>query len=206
MSYTPEDAAWDEALENISQELYPEHKEQAIEEFTNERLQSYYLSNPEILVPAVRMYHMADNLKKSYPSASLVFSTTAIELFLKAALLKPVVYGLVHIEPLAEIVMEVALRQSSFDRYKKLLSPLFKELTGIDISNIKRTEFSDELLKEVKEIQTKRNTIIHQGAEVSDEDAKHALDVAHGVFFYIVLEMLNVIGLKINDDSKVVRA
>ena len=38
MSYGPEDAAWDEAYENMSRELYPEHKEQAIAEFTRERL------------------------------------------------------------------------------------------------------------------------------------------------------------------------
>jgi hypothetical protein len=48
MSYIPEDAAWDEAYENISRELYPEHKEQAISEFTAERLRSYYTMHPDL--------------------------------------------------------------------------------------------------------------------------------------------------------------
>jgi len=56
MSYTEEDAKWDEFWDQMSRELYPEHKEQAIEEFTTERLQSFYLKNPDILAPGIRMY------------------------------------------------------------------------------------------------------------------------------------------------------
>ena len=56
MSYTPEDAAWDDAYESMSQELYPEHKEQAIAEFTHERLRSYYIAHPEILIPAIQTF------------------------------------------------------------------------------------------------------------------------------------------------------
>ena len=59
MSYTMEDAerdaAWDQMWDQMSVELYPEHKEQAIEEFTTERLQSFYLRNPDILAPGTPM-------------------------------------------------------------------------------------------------------------------------------------------------------
>jgi hypothetical protein len=53
MSYDEMDAARDEFYEQISRELYPEHKEQAIEEFTSERLRSYYQRNPDVMRPAV---------------------------------------------------------------------------------------------------------------------------------------------------------
>ena len=43
MSYDESDAAWDEFYDRMSEELYPDHKDQAITEFTEERLQSYYL-------------------------------------------------------------------------------------------------------------------------------------------------------------------
>jgi hypothetical protein len=38
MSYDEHDARWDEFWDQVSKELYPEHKEQAIDEFTTERL------------------------------------------------------------------------------------------------------------------------------------------------------------------------
>ena len=109
MSYHDDDYKWDEAWEQISKDLYPEHKEQAIEEFTRGRLQSFYLKNPDILTPGIRMFVEARELQGQHPSASFVFATSAIELFLKGALLKPVIYGLVHNESLAEIIVETAL-------------------------------------------------------------------------------------------------
>jgi len=39
MSMTPSDAAWEEFYDKMSEELYQEHKDQAINEFTEERLQ-----------------------------------------------------------------------------------------------------------------------------------------------------------------------
>jgi len=53
MSYDEHDAAMDEFYDQISAELYPEHKEQAIEEFTEKKLKSYYLQNPDVMRPAV---------------------------------------------------------------------------------------------------------------------------------------------------------
>ena len=46
MSYDPSDAARDDFFESIAQELYPEHKAQAISEFTAERRRSFYVANP----------------------------------------------------------------------------------------------------------------------------------------------------------------
>ena len=41
MSMTPDEAAYEEYMDK----LYEEHREVAIEEFTGERLQSYYIDN-----------------------------------------------------------------------------------------------------------------------------------------------------------------
>jgi hypothetical protein len=195
MSYTEEDARWDEIWDQMSKELYPEHKEQAIDEFIKERLQSFYLKNPNILSPGIRMYQQARELESNHPSASFVFATSAIELFLKAALLKPVVYGLVHNEPLAEIIVETALSQTGFERYKELLSRLFRELVRINVETLKSFESNDYLLKEASDVQKTRNKIIHQGILVSDNDAKFAINVAYGVLHHIVNPMLLAIGL-----------
>ena len=195
MSYTEEDARWDEFWEQTSKKLYPEHKEQAIEEFTSERLQSFYLKNPDILAPGLRMYIEARELKENHPSASYVFATSAIELFLKSSLLKPVVYGLVNNEALAEIIVETALGSPGFERYKKLLSGLFSELIGIDITKVKSIGSDKFLLLEASEVQAKRNKIIHQGIVVDNNDANFAINVAYGVLHNIVNPMLLGIGL-----------
>jgi len=199
MSYTEQDARWDEAWDKIFQEIYPEHKEQAIDEFTGERLRSFYLKHPNILIPGIKNFLEAERLLKKHPSASFVFSTTAIELFLKAALLKPIVYGLVHNETLAEVIVESALGQTGFDRYKKLMSKLFNELASIDINNLSRPKSKKPLLGEASEVQKTRNKIIHQGNNVTVEQAEFAHNVAATVFFDVVHKILHALGLKIND-------
>jgi len=200
-----QDEAWDAAWEHMSKELYPEHREQAIEEFTDERLKSFYMQHSDILLQAVKRFEEADELHESHPSASLVFSTTAIELYLKSSLLKPVVYGLIHNEALADIVVATALGQTGFERYKKLLSKLFEEIAGIDIGGVKRAGSTISLLSEVKKVQDLRNAVIHRGEDATAEQARFAMDVATCVLYGIVNVMLYVLGLKFDDDGYIVK-
>jgi len=51
MSYDEKDAALDEMYYRIGQELYADQQAQAIEEFTADRLRSFYLMNPEVMRP-----------------------------------------------------------------------------------------------------------------------------------------------------------
>jgi len=149
-------------------------------------------------LPGIKKLRESEELLGKYPSASFVFSTTAIELFLKSSLLKPVVYGLIHNEALAEIVVDSALGQSGFDRYKKLMSRLFEELANIDIASLKRSNSNVSLLQEASEIQKIRNGVIHRGESVTVEQAKFARSVANAVFSDVVEKMLHAIGLKTN--------
>ena len=138
----------------MSRQLYPEHKEQAIAEFTRERMRSYYVIRPEVLEPAVRAFKEAKSLlAASHHAATLVFAVSATELFLKAALLRPVVYGLVHSEGLAELVVTSALSQTSLKWYEQLLAKLFFELAGIDLKMLLRKPGSRPLLEEANEAQ-----------------------------------------------------
>ena len=104
MSYDPYDADQEEWYRHIAAEFYEEHKEQAIGEFVTERLRSYYLANPDVTVAALRMYKEGTVLENTSATAAVVFFASATELAVKSALLKPVVYGLVHNEPLAAFV------------------------------------------------------------------------------------------------------
>lgn len=146
MSYDESDAARDEFFEQISRELYPDHKIQAIEEFTADRLRSFYVMHPGVMRPAVDSLQEGKALRAlGKHSAALVFFVTAIELLLKATLLKPVIYGLVHHEGLADVVVRYALGQAGFDRYEGLLADLFLRLAGIDLKTIHREGISTEV-------------------------------------------------------------
>lgn len=198
VSYTPEDAAWDEAYEAMSRELYPEHKEQAIAEFVRERLRSYYKANPNVLVPAVRTYKEGNVLleKRSF-AASLVFAASAAELFLKTALLRPVVYGFVHSEPVAEVIVAATLSQTGLLRYRQLLAKLFLEIAGIEIHSLSRSQGGRPLLDEAAALQELRNHVLHRGDEIVENQAVEATAIASAVFSKILAEVLSNLGLDV---------
>ncbi|MCO5096680.1 MAG: hypothetical protein M9884_04315 [Rhodocyclaceae bacterium] len=200
MSYDEHDAALEEMYDRIGQELYPEHKAQAIEEFTAERLRSFYLKHPEVMRPALTAFKEAKALRESnHFSAALVFYVTSIELFLKSTLLKPVVYGLVHNDALADVIVQFALGQSGFDRYKSLLAKLFSDIANIELNDIKREGAVKPLLDEALDVQKIRNKIIHQGATCTESEANLARDVATLVFGRIVVQMFDTLGLDVHE-------
>ena len=204
MTYDAQDAARDAMYEAMSEELYPDHKVQAIAEFTGERLQSYYVAHPDVMRPAVDANREGRRLQESgHAAAAVVFFVTAIELLLKATLLKPVVHGLVHSEGLAEIIVQQALGQSGFDRYSKLLAKLFDELVHLDIGTIRRTGALKPLLSECTDQQTLRNAIIHQGASATLGQADFAKQVVSGVFDLVVCPLLAELLLEVVEGGEI---
>jgi len=207
MSYDELDASRDEMYDIISQELYPDHKQQAIEEFSSDRLRSYYVKNPHVMRPAIEAAHEAKALiAAGRHSPALVFSASAIELLLKATLLRPVVYGLVHNEALAEIIVQqVVGRQTDIDRYKVLLAGLFHNLAGIELMAIRRDGAKAPLLQEAKQYQTLRDKILHQGVHCSQKDSETAYSVTITIIIKVVSPMLSALGLKIIEQGSIER-
>jgi hypothetical protein len=119
------------------------------------------LSSASVAVDALQEGHRLQ--ANGHSGAAVVSFVTAIEILLKATVLKPVVHGLIHSDGLADIVVEQAPGQSGFDRYAKLLKRLFSELVGLDIARITREGAQQTLLEECTIQQTLRNQIIHQG-------------------------------------------
>lgn len=201
MSYDEHDAAMDEFYEQISRELYPEHKQQAIEEFTAGRLRSFYVQNPNVMRPAVEAIQEAKILLGAARySAALVFAASAFELLLKATLLRPVVYGLVHHDALAELVVQrVVGKQTDIERYEGLLARLFDELAEIDLSGVCREGEPTPLMKEAKLLQGLRDRILHRGVQCSREEAERALQVAVAIYERIVVPMIGALQLTVGE-------
>ncbi len=206
MSYDQQDAAYDEMYERISEELYPEHRAQAVSEFTAERLQSFYLSNPMVMRAAVDSLQEGKRLQANgHFSAAVVFFTTAIELLLKATVLQPIVHGLVHSAGLADVIVKHAVGQTGFERYRSLLSRLFQELANLDLATIARSGVHTPLIDECQKVQELRNGIIHRGLSCEPAAADHSLDVAVAVFDKIVVPMLWCLGLAVGEKGRIGR-
>ena len=162
MSDTEADVAMDAFYEQMSQEFYPEHKEQAIDEFIEERMHSYYLNNPNIIQAPIDSYLHANKLHDISPRCAVVMYTTAVELFLNSVLLKPVLFGMINNENVAELIVDSSVGQPGFNRYKKLLNSLCLSVADIELSDIQGTS-GKPILKEAEEIQKVRNRVLHQG-------------------------------------------
>ena len=207
MTYDQHDEARDEMYYQIGRELYPDHKAQAIEEFTAERLRSFYIANSTVMRPAVDSLQQGRKLQESgHHAAAVVFFVTAIELLLKATLLKPVVHGLVHNEGLANVIVQQSLGQAGFDRYTGLLEKLFAELLAMDIRKISRKDISDPLLSECTAQQSLRNKIIHQGTSCGAKESELARLVSVAVYECIVHPMLAQLGLSVMEHGEIVHS
>ena len=196
---TWEEAAYDEAMSA----LYEEHKEQAIQEFTVERLQSYYIHYPDIAKPAFHALSEARQLISRHPTASFIFSAISIEVGIKVTLLKPVVYGLVHSESLASIITDMVIRQTSIDRFQRLLFKILSEYGGIDLDILKRPRSPKLLWDEMKNVQKRRNQVVHRAESVNINESKQALSVAAYVLENIFPNLVEYIKLRIHKDGSV---
>ncbi|SFM65192.1 hypothetical protein [Rugamonas rubra] len=203
-----QDAARDEMFEQISRELYPEHKQQAIEEFAAERLRSFYLAHPTVMLPAMGMLKEGRELLELRRfTASVVFSAGSYELMLKATLLRPVVHGLVHNEGLAQVLVDHMLgTQTAIGRYKELLSKLFLSIAGVQLATVSRAGVKANILAEVIANQTLRNRILHGGGTCTRPHAEEAREVGLAVFQLILSPVLVGLGLGLDPTGRIVLA
>ena len=80
MSYDENDAAYDQWMDD----LYKEHRAEAISEFTAERLQSYYLANPTLAEAPRRALSDAVQLfQTGFINAGFVFPMSPPKLALR---------------------------------------------------------------------------------------------------------------------------
>ena len=195
MSMTYEEAQFEEWMDK----LYAEHSQQAIEEFTIERLQSFYLKNPKLAEAPLSALDGARVLLRTNPSASLIFAVIAIEVGLKVVLLKPLVYGLVHSESVASLITELTIGHTGIDRFRQLLFQILAEHRGIDLENFKRDGYQKTLWEEITEVQKRRNAIIHRADSATSDNAKQAIEVGSIILETLFPTMVKKLGLHLHE-------
>lgn len=196
MSMTEDEARYEEAMEA----LYNEHKEIAIEEFIEERLQSYFISHPDIIQNSIFALQESKNLLKNHPTSAFIFSSIAIEVVLKLSIIKPFVYGVVHSESVASIVTDMVIKQPGIDRFSKFLFQAVKDFCGVDFKNYKRKNSKIALWEEMNGVQQKRNLIMHNASFVSADDAEFALTIAKCLLESVFPMIIEKVGFHIHSD------
>ena len=199
MSMTEDEYAQDEYMA----QLYEEHKGEAIKEFTAERLQSYYSDNRLLAEPAFHMLSEAQNLVGVNATAGFVFGAIAMEVGLKETLLKPVVFGLVHVASCASLVTNLVMSHRSMDRYKDLLLQILRDHGGIDLQSYRRPSSTNSIWEEIKNVQTKRNLILHTARTASPEEAALAVGVASSILSELFRALLTRMGLHLHDGFRI---
>ena len=199
MSMTLQEAEYEEFMDR----LYEEHREQAIEEFTAELLQSYYRSNGLLAKPAFDALVEARNLMKRSITAAFVFSAIAMEVALKETLLKPIVHGLVHAGSVASLVTDLVMGHRSMDRYKDLLLQILREHGGVDLLSYKRSGSRKNIWDEIKTVQAKRNSIVHAAQVASEEETTLALSVASTIMEILFPSVITKMGLHLHDGYRI---
>jgi hypothetical protein len=192
-----QEQAYSEFVNSLAAELYDEHKEQAIAEFVSERLASYYKKDVHMAEEAIIFLKKAQSLQESEPTASLIFSSTATEVLLKSVLIKPIVYGLVHTESLAELISSGLVKQTGIDRFKELVFGILEHHIEFDsgVRSYCREGASVPLWQERESIQGLRNKVLHQAKTCSKSDAEQSISVTIA-FVNLTSLLLSSIGLK----------
>lgn len=191
---TPDEIARDEwnsdLVDRISQE--------AIEGFTADRLRSYYVAHPTLAADAFRMYQEATETLPVSSTAALVLVTTAIEVGLKTTLLKPVVFGLVHNESVADLVSDLVVKHNGFDRFRALIAGVLSNYGGIDLNTCRMADGMKTVWEQIDYLVKKRNAVVHQAKLASEEDTTLAMQVAGYVLGVFLTEVLKTFGLELN--------
>lgn len=176
---------------------------EVINNFTEECLLSYYIENSAMLKPLYETLNEAEEILDKSPSASLILSCAVIETSIRDGILRPIVYGCIHQELAAEIIMETTLKQTGVDKLKKLLYKLLKNIADIDIDNFKIEESGKNLWEERCTAQKIRNKISHGARRCNSKDAKLSLSVAHCVLTKLIPKVLDSLKLVVNDNKEI---
>jgi len=173
-----------------------------IEQFTSERLQSYYRSHPDVAEAALQALREARMLANSSPSASLVFAVTAVDVGLRKTLLEPILHGLANLDSTGALLATLIPREHS-DTFGKVLTGVLKEVGKLDLRAFKRPGCKQTLWEEIADVRRLRHGVVHNAAAVSASDSERAIEIASVVLESVFVDVISALGLETDANLRI---
>ena len=146
MAYAEE--AWKETVNGI--------KEEALIEFSEERYEAFFISNPEMHLNTLEiMAESKELLDNHHFSASVIYSYIAVENILRDLILRPLVWGTFIDEDVASLITDSILN-NRLDQIQNFLFHFIKGSISLDIRTSTRPDQTTSLWQEISELKSLR--------------------------------------------------
>lgn len=196
---TPDEVQYEDYMD----QLYEEHKEQAIQEFIDKRLQSYYSDHRLLAKPALGALTEAKNLVHANATSAFLFSAIAVEVGLRETLVKPIVFGLVHTLSVASLITDLVLSRSGWTKYKHLLLQILRQHTDVDLYAYKRPDSRRPIWDEIADVKKKRDLIMHQAQTATTDEAGLAIGVASTIMENLFPTVVAKMGMHLHEGFRI---
>jgi hypothetical protein len=189
---------WAHAVLAGRDDLYGE----VISHFAADRLRSYYIDNPRVADAPAWALMEARTLLTTHASAALVHAAAAAEVCLKAALLRPIIHGLVHDESAAAMVASLIPEQRN-DKFRDALLAILRQCGSVDLRTAHRGGARKSLWQELEDVQKTRNDVVHRAEQAPPEDAILAVEVAAYIVEHVFPVVVQNLGLHFHGNLEV---
>jgi hypothetical protein len=208
MAYDESDA-WEEASMDaiyeqvtsdpaVKEQFYEQFYDEIVKDFTDARLRSFYEREPAVVVPAVQALERARRFMDLDDTTACIHAGIAVDVGLNSALLKPIVYGLVHSETAAALITKLALKHYD-ENFGKILLDLLRDYGKVDPRAYKRAGVAQTLWEEIRTDRPKRNRVVHQGETASHDDATRGIAVAAAIVEDLFPTLVGNLGLHLHE-------
>jgi hypothetical protein len=204
VSYDEFDAAQDQFFDDLYKEFRASALDDAqlydkiVDDFKASRLRAFYAENPLLAQPAEGALVEARALLQSHPRAALVFAVTSAEVCMRRVLLTPILQGAFHTESSADFLVRLVVATKD-ERLVKALVAILASHTDMDIRVQCRAGGKKPLWEEMRDLQVKRNAVVHQAAPTGDGDAEEAVAVAEALLTHVFPAVIRKLGLHLHD-------
>jgi hypothetical protein len=208
LSYDELDAERDQFFDDLYKEFRASALDDAelydkiVDDFKASRLRAFYVDNPLAAEAADGALAEARALLKDHPKAALVFAVTSAELCMRRVLLTPILHGAFHTESSGEFLVRLLVATKDEKLVKALVAVLASH-TGVDLRVLCRAGVKKPLWEEMRDLQVKRNAVVHEGAPAADSDAQESVAVAAALLNDVFPAVIRKLGLHLHETIRV---
>lgn len=183
---------------------YAQDMDEAVEEFKADRLKSFYLENPLVGEPSLRLLKEAKELFDSkHYSAAQVFAGAATEVIFQEVLLKPIVYGFVHSDNIASMLAHIIDETKGVYKFKALLVHIISEFAGVDLYSYRIGSATQGLWQDLADVRKHRNDALHKAIQATEGAASQAIAVGSALSEKIFPAVTGKLGLHLHEGIRV---